>query len=76
MSACMRLQIDAKRADTTVAEAKVFHNIMRDKRSAQSQKQHHVDSVLILTQMSDADQPPALVIHAAIKGKANDFMRQ
>ena len=60
-------------AQTTMAEAKIMHNISRDKKTALSQRQTHVSEEVAKTQPQEGETP--LPIHGAIKAKAHEFVR-
>ena len=70
-----RLCSALKRAEQTMSETKVMHNIMRDLRTAVSVRQSHVDAELSRLQESDSAGHTSLTMHRAIKAKGHEFCR-
>ena len=62
-----------QRAETTLSEAKIMHNIMRDNRTALSQRQLNVEQ-----EMNKHREKTGLIkinIHPTLRARANEFAR-
>ena len=72
-----RLLEQCLRGEATLSEAKIMHNIMRDKRTAVAQRQSKVEDELMRTQPAPEGRPqvPPLNIHPSIKVRGYEFIR-
>ena len=62
-------------AESSLSEAKIMHNIMRDKRTALTQRQSHVDKELEKYRAEGSKSHRTFTIHDAIRAKAHEFNR-